>query len=74
MLIGSPNEVLNPPPSSESCKSEDPDDFCLVDVLATAISNVRISGPKRSKLCGSTGPIEQQGSSNMQANNLCKAF
>ncbi|KAK4571852.1 hypothetical protein RGQ29_030312 [Quercus rubra] len=74
MLIGSPNEVSSPPPSSESCKSEDPDDFCLVDALATAISHVRISGPKRSKLCGSTGPIEQQGSSNMQANNLCKAF
>lgn len=70
---GSPSEGLSPLSSSDSCKSEDQDDFGLVDALATAISHVRISGPKRSKLCG-TGPIEQQGSSNMQANNLCKAF
>jgi len=70
---GSPSEGLSPLSSSDSCKSEDQDDFGLVDALATAISHVRISGPKRSKLCG-TGPIEQQGSSNMTANNLCKAF
>lgn len=60
--------------SSESCKSEDQDDCGLIDTLATAVSHVRISEPKRSRLCVPTGPIEQHGSSNMKANNLCKAF
>ncbi|KAH7524319.1 hypothetical protein FEM48_Zijuj06G0106800 [Ziziphus jujuba var. spinosa] len=59
---------------SDSCEPEDQDDCGLVDALATAISHVRISEPKRSRVCGPTGPIEQQCSSNMKANNLCKAF
>lgn len=59
---------------SWSSKSEEQDECDLVDVLAEAISNVRISEPKRSRLCGPTGPIEQQCSSNMTANNLCRAF
>lgn len=60
--------------SSDSCKSADRDDCGLVDALATAVSRVTISEPKRSRLCGPTGPIEQQRSSNINANNLCKAF
>lgn len=63
--------------SSESCNSDDEDEneCVLIDALATAISHVRISEPKRTRLCGGpTGPIVQQGSSNMKANNLCKAF
>lgn len=62
--------------SSESCNADgdDVDDCFLVDALATAISHVRISEPKRSRLCVPTGPIEQHSSSNMKANNLCKAF
>ncbi|KAK2391506.1 serine/threonine-protein kinase PEPKR2 [Trifolium repens] len=60
--------------SSESYNSDDPDECVLIDALATAISHVRISEPKRSRLCSPTGPIVQQGSSNMKANNLCKAF
>ncbi|KAJ0024570.1 serine/threonine-protein kinase PEPKR2 isoform X1 [Pistacia vera] len=59
---------------SWSSKSEEQDECDYVDVLAEAISNVRISEPKRSRLCGPTGPIEQQCSSNMTANNLCRAF
>ncbi|WCJ35687.1 Calcium-dependent protein kinase family protein [Euphorbia peplus] len=57
---------------SLSSKSEKQDECGLVDALAVAISNVNISGPKRSRLC--VGPIEQQHSSNLTANNLCRAF
>jgi hypothetical protein len=67
---GSHSELL----SSESYNSNDPDECVLIDALATAISHVRISEPKRSRLCSPTGPIVQQGSSNMKASNLCKAF
>ncbi|KAK9930341.1 hypothetical protein M0R45_027380 [Rubus argutus] len=70
---GSLSETLSAPSSSGSCKSEDQDDCGLVDALATAVSHVRISEPKRTRLCSPTGPIEQQCSSNMKA-NLCKAF
>ncbi|KAK8580391.1 hypothetical protein V6N13_143495 [Hibiscus sabdariffa] len=59
---------------SSSCKSEEQDENGLVDVLAVAISHVRISEPKRTRLCSPTGPIEQQCSSNLTANNLCRAF
>ncbi|KAF3445978.1 hypothetical protein FNV43_RR11156 [Rhamnella rubrinervis] len=68
------NEGSSPLSSSDSCESEDQDDTGLIDALATAVSHVRISEPKRSRVCGPTGPIEQQCSSNMKANNLCKAF
>ncbi|KAM1180673.1 hypothetical protein ACFX13_020059 [Malus domestica] len=72
---GSLSETSGLLSSSDSCKSEDEDDSGLVDALATAVSHVRISEPKRSRVCGPTGrPIEQQCSSNMKANNLCKAF
>lgn len=69
------NGSLSELSSSESCNSDDDEDECvLIDALATAISHVRISEPKRSRLCSPTGPIVQQGSSNMKANKLCKAF
>lgn len=71
---GSFDENSSTSSSSDSCKSADRDDCGLVDALATAVSRVRISEPKRSRLCGPTGPIEQQRSSNINANNLCKAF
>ncbi|TYJ28962.1 hypothetical protein E1A91_A06G036600v1 [Gossypium mustelinum] len=60
--------------NSSSCKSEELDENGVVDVLAVAISHVRISEPKRSRLCSPPGPIEQQCSSNLTANNLCRAF
>ncbi|KAK9067800.1 hypothetical protein SSX86_011911 [Deinandra increscens subsp. villosa] len=53
--------------------SEEQDDSGLVDALAVAISNVRISEPKRSRLCVPTSPIREQRSSNVTTNNLCKA-
>ncbi|XP_050212702.1 serine/threonine-protein kinase PEPKR2 [Mercurialis annua] len=58
---------------SLSSKSEEQDECGFVDALAVAISNVKISEPKRSRLCG-PNPIEQQHSSNLTANNLCRAF
>ncbi|KAK9110966.1 hypothetical protein Scep_018485 [Stephania cephalantha] len=50
------------------------DSGSLVDILAAAISRVRISEPKRSRLCATTNPIAQNCSSNMKPNNLCTAF
>ncbi|KAK8684066.1 hypothetical protein V6N13_040103 [Hibiscus sabdariffa] len=50
--------------NSSSCKSEEKDENGVVDVLAVAISHVRISETKRSRLCSPLGPIEQQCSSN----------
>ncbi|TKY56302.1 Serine/threonine-protein kinase PEPKR2 [Spatholobus suberectus] len=70
---GSLDEGSSPFSSSESCNSEYHDDCGWIDALATAVSRVRISETKRSKLWGPTGPIDQQGSSNMKT-NLCKAF
>lgn len=46
----------------------------LVDVLAEAISRVRISEPKRSRLRSPANPIEQECSSNIKVNSLCAAF
>ncbi|KAL5982343.1 hypothetical protein ACLOJK_016414 [Asimina triloba] len=63
-------QLLSP---SSSLKSEDEEDSGLVDTLTAAISCVRISEPKRSRLCGPVTPIQQQYSSNMKA-NLCTAF
>lgn len=58
---------------SLSQKSEEQDDCGFVDALAAAISRVRISEPKRSRLCGPARPVQQECSSNMKA-NLCTAF
>lgn len=59
---------------SSSQKSEEADDSTgLVDVLAAAISRVRISEPKRTRLCVPASPIQQECSSNMKT-NLCTAF
>ncbi|KAJ6791754.1 putative serine/threonine-protein kinase PEPKR2 [Iris pallida] len=52
---------------------EEPDDCGFIDALAAAISRVRISEPKRSRLCSPVLPIQQECSSNMKA-NLCTAF
>ncbi|KAH9756379.1 serine/threonine-protein kinase PEPKR2 [Citrus sinensis] len=73
---GSRNDESHALSSSESLNSESEvqDEGGFVDALAVAISNVRISEPKRSRLCGPSGPIEQQCSSNLTANTLCRAF
>jgi len=50
--------------------SEKQDDCGLIDALTVAISQVTLSKPKRSRLCGTGSTIQQQYS----ANSLCEAF
>ena len=73
-----PTEDASPVSSLESLPKDlgEQDDSGLVDALAVAISHVRISEPKRSRLCGHgpSSPIREQHSSNMKAGSLCKAF
>lgn len=59
--------------SSDSSSRSEEQDCGLVDALAVAISRVRISEPKRNRLCSPTSPIGQECSSNMKVNNLCAA-
>ncbi|XP_052205751.1 serine/threonine-protein kinase PEPKR2-like isoform X2 [Diospyros lotus] len=61
-------------PSDNSTKMTEDEDEDFVDVLAMAISRVRISEPKRSRVCCPANPIQQECSSNMTVNNLCTAF
>ncbi|TYH18016.1 hypothetical protein ES288_A05G235900v1 [Gossypium darwinii] len=79
--VGPSIQISNSPGSesiltslSSSCKSEEQDKNGVVDLLAVAISHVRISEPKRSRLCSPTRHIKQQCSSNLTVNNLCRAF
>lgn len=58
---------------SSNPNSEEQEECGLVDVLAAAISCVRISEPKRTRLCGPVHPIQQECSSNMKP-KLCTAF
>ncbi|ESQ35559.1 hypothetical protein EUTSA_v10007542mg [Eutrema salsugineum] len=64
------------PTDSFSNTEEEEDESGVVDVLVVAISNVRISEPKRSRVCSPTNnPVEQQHSSNLTTTNtLCRAF
>lgn len=50
------------------------EDSALVDILAVAISHVRISEPKRSRLWNPARPMQAECSSNMKAGSLCTAF
>lgn len=59
--------------SDSSQRSEDQDECGLVDALTAAITRVRISEPKRSRLCSPAITIQQECSSNLK-NNLCTAF
>lgn len=47
--------------------------YDLVDALASAISRIRLSEPKRSRLCTTTYPVPQQCSSNLKS-SLCTTF
>lgn len=71
------NRSLAPRVESESpsLRSDEEQDECggFVDALTAAISRVRISEPKRSRLCVPASQIPQECSSNIKA-NLCKAF
>lgn len=69
------NDVCSSIFSSTSCdKQLEEKDHDLVDILAAAISRVRISEPKRSRLCSPANPIQQECSSNITVNSLCAAF
>ncbi|CAL1395358.1 unnamed protein product [Linum trigynum] len=59
---------------SLTCKSEEDEECEFVDALAVAISHVKISEPKRSRLCSPTSPIEEQCSANITVSTLCRAF
>jgi hypothetical protein len=58
---------------SSNQRSEDQDECGLVDALTAAITRVRISEPKRSRLCSPAITIQQECSSNLKS-NLCTAF
>ncbi|KAL1544361.1 serine/threonine-protein kinase PEPKR2-like [Salvia divinorum] len=55
------------PTLASSCWCEEEEDGGLVDILAVAISRVRISEPKRSRICSPSRPIQQECSSNLKA-------
>ncbi|KAK1302807.1 Serine/threonine-protein kinase PEPKR2 [Acorus calamus] len=56
-----------------SSKRSDKDGTDFVDAIAAAISRVRISEPKRSRISGPAGPMLQNCSSDMKT-NLCTAL
>lgn len=66
-------EIDSSSSETSSQKSDEQDECGFVDALAAAISRVRISEPKRTRLCGPTIPVQQECSSNLKA-NLCTAF
>ncbi|XP_062193460.1 serine/threonine-protein kinase PEPKR2-like [Phragmites australis] len=59
--------------SSSDSSSQDQDECGIVDALTAAITHVRISEPKRSRLCSPAITIQQECSSNLKS-NLCTAF
>lgn len=60
--------------SDSSTEVVDGESGGLVDVLTVAISRVRISEPKRSRICSPSRAIQQECSSNLTTSNLCTAF
>lgn len=58
---------------SKSDSKQEREDCDLVDVLAAAILQIRISEPKRSRLCMPSYAVPQECSSNLQT-TLCTAF
>ncbi|KAL7206052.1 hypothetical protein ACSBR2_018883 [Camellia fascicularis] len=60
--------------SNNSTKKTEDDNYGFVDALAMEISRMRISEPKRSRLCVPASPIQQECPSNIKVNNLCTAF
>ncbi|CAA7395791.1 unnamed protein product [Spirodela intermedia] len=71
--VMSDSRLLDGSSASSSGSSDEAEDHGLVDVLAVALSHVRISEPKRSRLCVPGSPVRQEYSSNLKA-NLCAAF
>ncbi|CAL5394244.1 unnamed protein product [Camellia sinensis] len=56
--------------SNNSTKKTEDDNYGFVDALAMKISRMRISEPKRSRLCVPASPIQQECPSNIKVNNL----
>lgn len=56
-------------PTNKQCESSG-----LIDILADAVSRVNISGAKRSRICNPPQPATENGSSNLNPKNLCRAF
>ncbi|KAG9135472.1 hypothetical protein Leryth_007217 [Lithospermum erythrorhizon] len=56
-------------PTNQQCEGSG-----LIDILTEAVSRVKISGAKRSRICNPAQAVPEQGSSNMIARNLCRAF
>lgn len=60
-------------PESSSNHSDEQDECGMVDALTAAITQVRISEPKRSRACTPTIPTQQECSSYLKI-NPCRAF
>ncbi|XP_060167909.1 serine/threonine-protein kinase PEPKR2-like [Lycium barbarum] len=60
--------------SGSSSKMPEGDDSGFIDTLTVAVSHMNISEPKRSRICSPARTIDQECSSNIQANHLCTAF
>lgn len=71
--VMSDSRLLDSSLAASSGSSDEAEDHGLVDVLAVALSHVRISEPKRSRLCVPGSPAQQEYSSNLKS-NLCAAF
>ncbi|KAJ8572503.1 hypothetical protein K7X08_009014 [Anisodus acutangulus] len=60
--------------SGSSSKMPEGEDSGFIDALTVAVSHMKISEPKRSRICSPARTIDQECSSNIQANHLCTAF
>ncbi|KAF3653086.1 Serine/threonine-protein kinase PEPKR2 [Capsicum baccatum] len=59
---------------NRSSKMPEGEDTGFIDALTVAVSHMNISEPKRSRICSPARAIDQECSSNIQANHLCTAF
>lgn len=60
--------------SGSSSKMPESEDSGFIDALTMAVSHMKISEPKRSRICSPARTINQECSSNIQSNHLCTAF
>lgn len=60
--------------SGSSSKMPEGEDSGFIDALTVAVSHMKISEPKRSRICSPARTIDQECSPNIQANHLCTAF
>ncbi|KAK4340050.1 hypothetical protein RND71_041512 [Anisodus tanguticus] len=60
--------------SGSLSKMPEDEDTGFMDALTVAVSHMNISEPRRSRICSPARTIDQECSSNIQANHLCTAF